>query len=282
MATGDLITTQFQFEFNGLLMGVDTAYEVVGVEGLDLPGIRDETRKRPREHGVFDLMPDLLDYRLVDLDLEVLSTSYTPFDTLADATTDFDSLFPLVFMFHDSVKKYVNCRVRKRSTKVDRSTLLGNGRVSLQFWCPDPRVYSLTQSTLSPALPAVSGGLAFPFSFNLGFGSATSSSVYATNDGNMDSYPIFTFAGPLTAPTITNITTGEIFSTASAILSGQTLTVNCADKTVLLGSTSRYSDVSSTSSFWSLVPGINEVKFGATSGSGSCTVSFYSAWSSAL
>lgn len=107
------------------------------------------------------------------------------------------------------------------------------------------------------------------------------------NVGDFDAFPVWTCAGPLSALTITNTTTGKAFALTAngglAISAGQTLVVDTrpvgqrSGLPVLVGGTvSRYDRLSAGSALWQLEPGAQSFTI-AASGT-SVATSFSLAW----
>lgn len=288
MPAGDGITQAWQFEFNGLVIGAGTNYDIAEVNGLDLMPVREGDMKRPLDHGAFDVSPDLLPVRIVEIDLNVASpdSSTAALDrrTLADATLPGAGLQPLVFLLDDGVKKRINCRCRRRRIPTNRDLSLGYATVSLMFWAPDPRVYANAESVVAISLPVAVGGMDFPIEFPLSFGSLTSGASNAPNTGNFETRPVITFNGPFTSPEITNLSQGKSFKTDAVLLTGDQLVVDFLDKTVELNGSNQYQYVTSDSEWWNLQPsiiGANVLEAGG-SGTGTINVSYRDAYVSAV
>lgn len=110
------------------------------------------------------------------------------------------------------------------------------------------------------AAPPVSGGVP-PMPPVLLTPPTTLGETTVTNTGNGDAYPIWTVAGPGTA-TLTNVTTGREWSLATALSSGETVTVDTRptlQSAVDQDGVDRWGDLVKTSprDLWTLVPGAN-------------------------
>jgi len=101
-------------------------------------------------------------------------------------------------------------------------------------------------------------------------------SIGVVNPGDFDAYPVWTFTGPITLPTLTNTTTGKTFGLVTAgglnLAAGDTLTVDTRPSPPRVGvavlhedGTSHFDKLSAGSSLWRLVPGANVFTI-ATSG----------------
>jgi hypothetical protein len=283
MAAGDLITQDWQFEFNGLLLGPSTVYDLDKVEGLDLIAVREGDVARPYDHGRFDLAPDVLPGRIVEITGEVISSTWTDVTALSQALKDREGTLPLVFRTPDGTLKRINCRCRRRKVPITASgTALSTWEFGIMFWAPDPRIYAnnASQQTVSPASTTEAADFE-DWGFDLAFGVAVAGSVICNNAGNIETRPTVTFYGPMTNPVLSNTTTGIVWSSNINLSGGETLVVDFDAKTLLLnGVTDRYSYF--TGQWWTLVPGDNVIELAVSAGSGTAQISWRSAWDSVV
>jgi hypothetical protein len=285
MAAGDLITLPYQLEYNGFLMGNDTIYDVTGIDGLDLIAVRQGEEKRPLDHGDLDLTPDLMPNRVLIIRGELISTDPDDFISLRTATSireaGQEQLLPLVIQLHDGVKYQMECRCRRRAIPIDWEFSTGAASFTLMFWCPDPRIYSNSEYSASTSVGAPTGaGFAFDIAFDLSFGGGVGTSGQATaiNEGDINTAPVVTLNGPLTAPSLINDTTGEVWTSSIILGTGDVLIVDFHERTVMLGGATRYSTVSPESVWWQLIPGPNVLRLAATTGTGTASFVWRSAW----
>lgn len=154
----------------------------------------------------------------------------------------------------------------------------------VSLFCPDPRLYAVTESSGSYD-PTISGtaGLDFPLDFPLDFGASdTLGRLTVTNEGNMDSPPVFVITGPVTNPIIDNDSTGEsIYTQSCGLTSSDSLTIDVANKTVVLNGTNRPDLIDASLTTWfNLQPGTNQLRLrgtGMSTGSTLLAVTFRSA-----
>jgi hypothetical protein len=71
------------------------------------------------------------------------------------------------------------------------------------------------------------GGFSFPFSFPVSFGTV-GSTIVIDNDGDTIAPLFIVLNGPLTNPTLTNATTGEVITLTQNLLAGESLEINTA------------------------------------------------------
>lgn len=162
------------------------------------------------------------------------------------------------------------------------------GNWQKEFQCSlvaaDPRIYSTTLNQVTTAASAVSSnvGRQYDKEYDTDYGgTAVAGGLVISNDGNGMTYPILTVSGPGTNPQILNATTGESINVIYTLGSGEYLTIDTLNRTVLLNdASSRYGSVDFvTTEWWGLVPGLNDIRQGWTSQSGaSLTVQWRNAW----
>lgn len=127
----------------------------------------------------------------------------------------------------------------------------------LDLLAEDFRLYS---NTLKQALATKSTGgwISVPFSVPFSFVGGVDGSVAVSHLGNVDTYPIVRFNGPLVNPRIKNDSTGLFFQANLSIDTGQYLEVDMLKKTALLnGSLNKLSTMTSNSQWVYLKPGEN-------------------------
>jgi hypothetical protein len=146
---------------------------------------------------------------------------------------------------------------------------------------PDPRKYATQGSTVtfSPAASGVTGGIRLPVTLPFTLPAKQASGAAAvTNAGNFETRPVITITGPITAPVLTNVTTGQSVSYSTlTVMAGQQLVVDFLAQLATLGGAFRPADPSS--SWWNL-PATTTSTI-SVSGSSDVGASVSVAWSSA-
>lgn len=276
------------FTYNGLTVGGDgSPYQIMQLTGLhDSPEVRTSDQTRARDHGLF-AGTDLLGSRSLTAQIEVVAAhpNETPWSDFSRALVPGQgSELPLVFQIPGvagGVAIEVGARVRRLSLPVDRNYFHGHGSAAVEFVATDPRIYSQASTTYTVSQASISGsGLTFPITFPLTFGGAVSGGQFvATNAGEFGAPWTATISGPIVNPTLENVTTGQTIAFTISIAAGETLVVSSLDRSVLLnGTASRYSSLVVGSSWWQLTPGANTVRLAGTSGTGSVSFTYRSAW----
>lgn len=244
MAAGDLITRPAQIEFRGLLLGSDTPYGNLKLNGWGtMPDIRLGNKPRNSGHGStpgsmyaadrvvtwdFKMWPDRAGF-------EAACTALEQATAVPRGTTE----FPLVIRTR-GVPRYVNARCTKRVLPEDRLFYAGVPEGALQWVASDPRRYDLGESTvaISGSTPGA-GGLVYPIVYPLDYGIApTTPTAIAVNDGTVETHPVLTFIGPMSIPRAINATLSWQIEFNVDLLLGQTLIVDTWAGTVLLNGTS--------------------------------------------
>jgi len=142
---------------------------------------------------------------------------------------------------------------------------------------------ALQSSTLEPGA-VTAGGLASPLTSPFASNASSVGAFTVTTDGHAEAWPIVTFTGPITNPSLENRTLGPALRFIYTLGAGETLVVDTDPRrrTIRLNSqANRYSALDWTSStWWPLLPGANALLLGAASFSAgsSVAVQWRDAW----
>jgi hypothetical protein len=156
---------------------------------------------------------------------------------------------------------------------------------------PDPRKYSTAQRSVQIGLvPAgVGGGMVVPFTLPVTLHTAPApGTAIAINGGNISSPPVAVIHGPVSGPTLGNLTTGQTVSWSTLTLnSGDLLAVDFLNKQAMVNPTSvsletgipstggTYWPADVTSAWWSIPAGDNQLEFGGTAGTGATATIYW-------
>ena len=197
-----LVTSDFQWEFDGLLLGAGTPYGVTAAPGfVDLSGVRANFTPRARAHGGFT-EPQFGGGAVLDLEMDVTATATS---TFADAvlaleawTFPQEGTRPLWWQLPGHGLRVMQVQCLRRSLPLDLSFAVGLvTKAALQFYAPDPLKYGVTQ-TSTTGLPSSGGGLAYPLVYPLNYGTTGNPGrVVASNAGSAAVSPVFTVTGPV-------------------------------------------------------------------------------------
>jgi Siphovirus-type tail component, C-terminal domain len=286
------VANDWELGFGSLLIADGSAFSIANIDGIaDIPDLRINDRSRLRRHG---MLPgdDFLGGRSVVVDVEVFGTNDTDFNVqvaaLKQALSPGSVESPLTFKVPGVAGggiRRLNVRPRKLALPVETKFYYRQPVASVEFFATDPRIYDDTQQSLATGLVASVAGLTWNLSWNLNWGGAsTGNSFTATNGGTFSTPFTVRFDGPVTNPSVENVTTGEklkLSADGGLVLGvGEYVELDTDARTVLLGGTaSRYSKLSSDSTWFDLPPGNTTLRFlGTTAGSPTMTVTFRSAY----
>lgn len=263
ISVGDLVASDYQYEFNGLLIGSGTPYDIVSVNNFfGYPQVRRSLDDKLGAHGgvpgrqyvpTRDFTIEFHIQAISDSDFadrrRAVTLAFAPRSNPADQVR-------LVYQHPGTLKRFVFCRPTAISLVADRMYALKYPNVAVRFEATDPRHYTLasTQSTATP--PEIEGGLTFPLTFPLTFGAGSTGDVVVTNTGTAPAHWNGVLRGPCTNPIITDVTRGfELRMQPFTLLSGQELRFDTRNRTVLLGSQTQRTFLTATSRFFTLPAG---------------------------
>jgi len=95
------------------------------------------------------------------------------------------------------------------------------------------------------------------------FNASGDAQLSVENEGTIASPPVFTITGPVTNPIIDNDTTGQsIYTQETALSAGQTLTIDVANRSVVLDGTTGRPDLINVAltNWFSIRPGVNQLR----------------------
>lgn len=129
----------------------------------------------------------------------------------------------------------------------------------VQIRCSDPRRYTDVASTGETSDVATGGGMTFPASFPLSFGSsATGGTVSITNEGTIEAPAVLRVDGPVTNPEISAVTLDKVIAfDGLTVASGEYIEIDLQERTVFYNgdpTASRYGFIDHAVSEWFLIP----------------------------
>ncbi len=235
-----------------------STYALSGLTRRAIP--RSASTKRPMAHGSFDVS-EFYEGSLYTLNGYVRGD--TPSEA-ASALAEIRAAFALTggstllrYTYQGDADGY-QAEVRQRGEF--EAPLSGAAPLvawAVDVFAADPREYGQTVRSAStdPTLAGASGGLSFPLSFPLVFGTSTPGLMTVVNDGTFATPPVYTISGPAVDPVITNETTGDAITTSGLTLaSGQVATIDVAARDLVLLGTSRPDLINPTLTRWSDIP----------------------------
>lgn len=203
----------------------------------------------------------------------------------ADSGSD-DGYVPYIYNDNGSNNRVVHLKVLYVDIKQDtRQGLIQPFRLICKV--KDPTIFgypSKSASTQGTTLSTSGGAAVFPFTFPVVFGASVSTvTSSAINNGDIDTFPAsIVVVGPINNPKVTNTTTGEYIEVTENLASSSnvlTITYDKESVSVDLDGNSVISSVSSTSTYFKLQTGTNELTLSGTSiGDAYVTVNYSDAY----
>lgn len=142
----------------------------------------------------------------------------------------------------------------------------------------NPFIFGSAQVTSSGIAPASGGGFILPVILPITSTASAGGTATVTNVGNVKSYPTITLSGVLTSPNLYNSTVGKSIQLSYTIASGDSVVIDMFNQTITLNnSSSLLSAKTSSSDWWGINPGANQISITtlSTSDTGSAVVNFY-------
>jgi hypothetical protein len=269
--------------YNGLTWGPGTNFQIIGVKGIDdLPPVSASDQSKSQQDGSF-IGQDEFDERTILLDFYIKAVSNTDLlvqKALFNAAFNRSFITDLPLLWADSTK-LINCRCRGRTHDADAAWLATWGKAHVMLVAADPLIYDNVLTTTVLNIPAATGGLSWPLSWPLSWGSAVSGSSNFVNAGNATSYPVITFTGPLTNPSIIKNSPAPAQSLTFniSLASGDVLVVDIANRLITLNGTANRYNALVSSQWFGFDPGTTQLSFGASAGSGTASVAWRNAYS---
>ena len=289
MAVGDLITSDYQLEVNEtLLLGAGTVYDIISMEGFDLPSIRSGDTAKTLRNGYW-AGSDLLDGRTITLELTVSSpdddTQAAALDALTVAFSPTSGEQTFAFQLPGYVKRFVNARVRRINIPVSWEYQFHLPTVTIELYATDPLIYECANHGIVIGHQTSGGGLTFSAVPSFTFGTMPiGGRLTVSNVGTYATNPKVTFFGPLTNPSITVESTGEFLALKKDLQAGDYVEVDFTYHRVYLNGSQNFLDYSilDLASTWFTLPvGDTELVFehsGVDDAKAHLNLEYRSAW----
>lgn len=241
---GSLITGDGQLEFNDYLFGDDEITFMTSITGWeDLPSVDSSNTLRPASHGAW-VGKKLVGQRIITwtgvLAPEDRTVWSTEIQRLKDALqVPLGTEESTIVVRTRSDMQLAFGTVAQRQIPMDYSYSYYGARVTVQFECSDPRLYSLGEYSVFISTPSETvDGLDYPLVYPLDYGVVpTPNSLIVTNAGSAPSPLTINFLGPMTNPVLVNQNTGERLGFEIVLTADDVLTVNTRLGTVILNGT---------------------------------------------
>ena len=234
------VLTDYTVEYNGLLMGGTSAYEIPPAWNfLDMAALKTMDQARTWADGSWS-GPDFSDVLLPDMPLEVTASSTVTFNAAVAALRSIFlpqlSAQPLWVKLPGMAAMGIAAKVNKRVIPIEMSWIGGFSTAAVQWRCPDPVWQSVPRTVSLAANGATVSGLSYPLfvpasgtyvspgALDFGSTAVATSSATLTNSGNSPAWPVVVVTGP--APSFTIILDGNTVAYGQAIPAGQTVTID--------------------------------------------------------
>ena len=291
MAVGDLITDDYQLEVNeSLLLGAGTVYDIISMEGFDLPEMRTGDTAKTLRNGYW-AGSDLLEGRTITLELTVSSDDDASQAAALDAlTTAFRPTAvegTFAFQLPGYTKRFVNARVRRINIPVSWEYQFHLPTVTVELYATDPVIYDCSLSGQTVTVQVVGGGgFSFPVTPPFTFGAMpTGGRVTVVNSGTYKTVPHITVYGDgLVNFSIVKSGTdpSEYIGYVGTLADGQNVQFDFVNHQVLIQGNSWYSALDVASTWFDLDVGSTELVFvngDSTAGpNAQMSIEYRSAW----
>jgi hypothetical protein len=143
------------------------------------------------------------------------------------------SLYPIVGAEEDGTS--LSAMVKLDGSIITRPKSLTTATFSVQLVAPDPRRLSTSvrSSTATLSNPG-SGGVTYPVTYPVNYGvPGIPAAVSMSNNGTADSDFTITFQGPLTAPILYNVATGDYIGYTQNLVAGDVVAIDTSSGSVM-------------------------------------------------
>lgn len=252
----------------------DPSFRVIqGLKGYGVPPTQWIEDRIPDHDGPL-VRNVLYDAREIEVPLLIQSPDYTSLLLKTRALRQWTNVKngdgTLQIAEPDGTIRQFTCRLKQGLEGQEGQDTSGSTwrKMLLVFRTTSPTPYANWPSALSFSYQqAAASATWFPiFPLVLG-GAGIFANPTINNPGDVTAEPVWTLAGPMVNPILTNSTTGAKISMTTSLLSGQSITIDTRFriKTVTRNDgTKLFSALSSDSALWTLVPGLNQISVQAS------------------
>lgn len=263
---GNLITgSGSQYQYLNMLFGTGSNAVVKQVEGLDaMPDIRTDDTERSDDHGSHSGV-DQLQARVIDMDVTFTLASHALALTTVRAAAKVmrpartAELAKFVFQRPGEPKRFCWAKPRRRAFPSNYDLAHGRPDGKMQWYCPDPRIYRLSESTHT-------------ISIDSGENTAVDEVVTL---GDFDTKPVLIITGQGDNPRISNDDDGGRTVRFDLSMDGDdVLVLDFARRTATLNGAEAYQFKRGDNEWWTLLDGANEITVSRTGVTGLQTYEF--------
>ena len=261
----------YSFQFGSFVFGGSASpFQIMDVDGLGLPELRVQDDNRGYNDGMFSGR-DFLSGRTLTFTINIFGDAVRNaqqnlalFNAAMIPQQSGTTALSFQLAPTDSVKT-LNARVRSRRVLIDPDYTYGYIRTQVTMFAPNPKYYDLA-STTATITPSVLSGRTYNRVYNLLYGGGSNSaSTTIVNNGSWTTYPLVTITGPITNPTLTNITTNQSLSVTTTLLATDSLVLDLENRNVLLNGSSARNLLTGSSQWFGAAPGSSVYTLSGTS-----------------
>lgn len=263
----------YQFQFGSFQFGgTNSPYQIQYIDGLEsLPDLRVQDDNRGYNDGMFT-GSDFLGGRTIVMEIYTFAgggnSAQQNFDLLQQALipqTNGTTTLQFLLSQYDTEKR-IGARVRGRRTTVDPEYTFGYIRSQYTFFCPDPRYYSNTSTTEVMEANPGALGRTYDRTYNVTYGGGSIvNSATINNVGWVTTYPVITISGPVTSPTVGDLTTGQYITINTSVTNTDSLVIDLDQKLVTLNGNPVRNLVAGNSQWFGAPPGTSYFYFTGSS-----------------
>lgn len=266
----------------GAVDNAGVAWFLQGLEGWDSPEVRAELQDRESDHGAW-FSPAYLGSRPITLSGTVAAPDRSTLQDAMDRLYAAASLSDTTLAVWEATPKQ---SVVRRSGKVLAQYVTDRTATwSVLVTAADPRRYGTTLQSGTTGLPSTTGGLSFPATFPITFSATTvSGQIIAVNAGTMDTRPVLTITGPVTAPSVAALypdgTVKQMIYSLD-LASGDVLTIDTDAHTAMINGTVSRRRFLTVPAGWPTIPAGSSVSYQFQSSTYNASATLTATWRSA-
>ncbi|GAA3371185.1 hypothetical protein GCM10020367_20830 [Streptomyces sannanensis] len=234
------LTTDYQIDFAGLLLGPGTPYVVSDVVGLGAPELRTQDVDNPTDDGAF---PGVDYYRPRVVRIEAAIRTPGDPSAAADALARLHEVASTPSIRKTAGKlavlrlrwpgrgvRRLYGRIRRADAISTAQSIFGWIPLELEFAATDPRFYDDVQQTLVLPLDVSqdSQGFQAPLvaPITTGVADPQERPGWVTNSGDLPAWPTITITGPVTNPRVWIVETGRVLELALTLGEGERIEID--------------------------------------------------------
>lgn len=240
--------------------------------GLDSPDYRTNEYARPGQDGAI-ISSMFYDARTVTVEGQLYGTSGLEYESYRQAliaacainkdSNNYPTPTRVTFTTMGGTSYFFDAIIGRPIIEMQKPLL---SDFHLTMTVTNPFIFGNTAFTSPNIAPATGGGFILPVVLPIVSSAAVGGVVTVTNVGQATTLPTITLTGLLTQPALYNQTTGKSMQLSYTINSGDTVVIDMYNKTITLnGSSSLLSTKTSSSDWWGVQPGANQISISTIS-----------------